>query len=200
MTSRICACTVTSSAVVGSSAMSTSGSLAIAMAIITRWRMPPENSCGYCDALVLGCGMPTMSSNSTARSSAAALDMSLCERIISATWLPILWVGLSADSGSWKIIEMRLPRCARICLLCSPTSSWPCTLTEPSILADVGQQAHGREEGHRLAGTALADHAEHLAAVDAHVDAANCLDVAALGREGDSQVADLEYRLFLRTG
>src|SRR5262245_39135289 len=37
-TSRICACTVTSSAVVGSSAMSTSGLLAIAIAIITRWR------------------------------------------------------------------------------------------------------------------------------------------------------------------
>ena len=44
--SRICACTVTSSAVVGSSAMITSGWLAIAIAIITRWRMPPENSCG----------------------------------------------------------------------------------------------------------------------------------------------------------
>ena len=44
--SRIWAWTVTSSAVVGSSAMITSGSLAIAMAIIARWRMPPENSCG----------------------------------------------------------------------------------------------------------------------------------------------------------
>ena len=35
---RICACTVTSSAVVGSSAISKSGSLAKAMAIMTRWR------------------------------------------------------------------------------------------------------------------------------------------------------------------
>ena len=42
----IWACTVTSSAVVGSSAMSTSGSSASAIAIITRWRMPPENWCG----------------------------------------------------------------------------------------------------------------------------------------------------------
>ena len=54
MTSRIWACTVTSRAVVGSSAISTSGSLAIAIAIITRWRMPPENSCGYCMARVVG--------------------------------------------------------------------------------------------------------------------------------------------------
>jgi len=42
----IWAWTVTSSAVVGSSAMITSGSLAIAIAITTRWRMPPESSCG----------------------------------------------------------------------------------------------------------------------------------------------------------
>ena len=44
--SSTCACTVTSSAVVGSSAMISSGSLMIDMAIIARWRMPPENSCG----------------------------------------------------------------------------------------------------------------------------------------------------------
>jgi hypothetical protein len=37
---------VTSSAVVGSSAIISSGSHDNAMAIITRWRMPPENSCG----------------------------------------------------------------------------------------------------------------------------------------------------------
>ena len=40
---RICACTVTSSAVVGSSAIRRSGSLASAMAIMTRWRWPPES-------------------------------------------------------------------------------------------------------------------------------------------------------------
>ena len=40
---RIWAWVVTSSAVVGSSAISRSGSLINAIAIITRWRMPPEN-------------------------------------------------------------------------------------------------------------------------------------------------------------
>ncbi|MDW6065539.1 hypothetical protein SAZ11_56780 [Streptomyces sp. FXJ1.4098] len=44
--SRISACTVTSSAVVGSSAMSSSGRLAIAPAMSTRWAMPPEIWCG----------------------------------------------------------------------------------------------------------------------------------------------------------
>ncbi len=42
----ICACTETSSAVVGSSATMKSGSAHSASAITTRWRMPPENSCG----------------------------------------------------------------------------------------------------------------------------------------------------------
>ena len=45
--SRICAWIVTSSAVVGSSAMSSSGSQARAIAIITRCAIPPDISCGY---------------------------------------------------------------------------------------------------------------------------------------------------------
>ena len=46
ISSRICAWIVTSSAVVGSSAISRSGLHDRPMAIITRWRMPPENWCG----------------------------------------------------------------------------------------------------------------------------------------------------------
>ena len=46
ISSRIWAWMVTSSAVVGSSAMSTLGDSDRAIAIIARWRMPPENSCG----------------------------------------------------------------------------------------------------------------------------------------------------------
>src|SRR5215471_8359277 len=48
ISSRICAWMVTSRAVVGSSAMISLGSQASAMAIITRWRMPPDSWCGYC--------------------------------------------------------------------------------------------------------------------------------------------------------
>ena len=43
---RICAWIVTSSAVVGSSATISSGRCSSAMAMATRWRMPPENWCG----------------------------------------------------------------------------------------------------------------------------------------------------------
>ncbi len=46
ISSMIWAWIVTSSAVVGSSAISTAGSHESAIAIITRWRMPPENWCG----------------------------------------------------------------------------------------------------------------------------------------------------------
>ena len=44
--SRICFWMVTSSAVVGSSAISSLGLQAIAMAIITRWHWPPDIWCG----------------------------------------------------------------------------------------------------------------------------------------------------------
>jgi hypothetical protein len=55
----ICACTVTSSAVVGSSAISRRGLQASAMAIITRCSMPPESWCGSnISAAALGIGNP----------------------------------------------------------------------------------------------------------------------------------------------
>ena len=66
-TSTICAWIVTSSAVVGSSAMRTLGSFAIAIAIIARWRMPPENSCGYWSTRRSANGTPTLSSSSIVR-------------------------------------------------------------------------------------------------------------------------------------
>ncbi|CPM39517.1 Protein of uncharacterised function (DUF1602) [Bordetella pertussis] len=65
--SRICAWIDTSSAVVGSSAMMTSGPHDSARAITTRCRMPPENWCGYCLTRSSGSSMPTWRSSSTAR-------------------------------------------------------------------------------------------------------------------------------------
>ena len=65
--SRICAWTVTSSAVVGSSAMSTSGSFDKPIAIIARCRIPPENWWGYSWARRSGSGMRTRRSSSGTR-------------------------------------------------------------------------------------------------------------------------------------
>ena len=53
---------VTSSAVVGSSAMISEGPHISAMAIITRWRSPPESWCGYCPSRLAAAVMPTLSS------------------------------------------------------------------------------------------------------------------------------------------
>ena len=67
----------------GSSAMSRSGLQVIAMAIMARWRMPPENSCGYILARLRASGMPTRSSISMARSKASFLSSPSWMRAIS---------------------------------------------------------------------------------------------------------------------
>ncbi len=77
---------VTSSAVVGSSAISTLGLQASAMAIIARCRIPPESWCGYSRARYAGSGIRIMSSISTARASASERLMSLCRINASAIW------------------------------------------------------------------------------------------------------------------
>ena len=77
ISARICACTVTSSAVVGSSAITSDGLPAIAIAIITRCRSPPDSSCGYARMRRAGSGTPTASSSRCASSAVPAT---------SATW------------------------------------------------------------------------------------------------------------------
>lgn len=61
--SRTWAWTVTSKAVVGSSAMSSSGSQHMAIAIMARCCIPPENSKGYWFTRFSGLGMPTISNS-----------------------------------------------------------------------------------------------------------------------------------------
>src|SRR6056297_167156 len=125
------ACTVTSSAVVGSSAINSLGSFEIAMAIIARWRMPPEYSCGCCDARRFGSGTPTNCSRSTARDQAAFFDTSLWIRMASAICSPTVNTGLRAVIGSWKIIAMSRPRIERICASVSSSRSMPSKTTSP---------------------------------------------------------------------
>ncbi len=136
--SRICAWMVTSSAVVGSSAMSRRGRHASAIAIITRWRMPPESWCGYSPARRSGSGMSTWRSMSTAPASASAPPRPRCTRSASAICRPTVSTGLSEVIGSWKIIEIALPRSARI----SSSSMWsrsrPSSRTAPPTIRPGG--------------------------------------------------------------
>ena len=83
ISSSTCACTVTSSAVVGSSAMRMSGRSASAIAIIARCRIPPDISCGKLSNRSSGLGMPTERSASIVRRRARSRDTSSCVRIAS---------------------------------------------------------------------------------------------------------------------
>ena len=105
---------VTSSAVVGSSAISTFGRQDSAMAIITRWRMPPESWWGYSSRRRLASGMPTSRSISTALSSASRRLKRSCWESVSRSCRPTVSTGLRLVIGSWKIMEMSLPRTRRM--------------------------------------------------------------------------------------
>ena len=76
--SRIWAWIVTSSAVVGSSQMSSRGSQASAVAMSTRWRMPPESWWGYSPSRRAGSGMPTRRSRVSAAVLASPLQCPRC--------------------------------------------------------------------------------------------------------------------------
>ncbi len=79
---------VTSNAVVGSSAISKRGWHTKAMAIITRWRMPPESWCGYSCRRCSGAGMRTWASISKARARAWARSMGRWRSKASMIWSP----------------------------------------------------------------------------------------------------------------
>ena len=97
---------VTSSAVVGSSAISSSGSQASAMAIITRWRMPPDSWCGILvDAQLAAPGCAPARSISIARSRASAsADAAVPLQRLGDLRADACSTGLSEVIGSWKIM------------------------------------------------------------------------------------------------
>ncbi len=94
------ASTVASNAVVGSSRISSDGSAASAIAITTRWSIPPESWCGKRFMTRAGSEMRTFSSISRARSRACAFPTPAISNT-SATWRPTRIVGFSALPGSW---------------------------------------------------------------------------------------------------
>ena len=113
MISRIRACVVTSSAVVGSSATKSAGSSANAIAIITRWRCPPESWCGYVFTRRSGSGSCTERNSSITRSRRSEGFRTPCVSNTSRTCSPTVRTGLRAVIGSWKIIAMARPRSER---------------------------------------------------------------------------------------
>ena len=96
---------VTSSAVVGSSAISSFGLQAMAMAIMTRWHWPPDIWCGNEFSRSAGSAMPTSFSSSMARARRWARSMPIWKRSTSSIWKPTVKHGLRLAIGSWKIID-----------------------------------------------------------------------------------------------
>ena len=124
---------VTSSAVVGSSAISRRGRPASAIAIITRCFIPPENWKGNSCSRRSGSGMPTAASRRHA-SARAASPRRPWAASASAICAPTLITGLRLVDGSWKIMPMRPPRTRRIAASGSASRSSPPRRTLPAAM------------------------------------------------------------------
>ncbi len=101
------------------------------MAIMTRWRMPPESWNGYHRTRSSGEGMPTERRSSTAVDCASFLSMSRWRTSDSAIWAPIRLTGLRAVIGSWKIMLSSAPHTGRSSRSLMADSSWPPKWTVP---------------------------------------------------------------------
>ena len=82
--------------------------------------------------------MPTWVSSSSVRARAIAPRMPLCSCRISPIWASIVCSGLSDVIGSWKMIEMSLPRMPRISRSDSSSSSRPLKRMLPDGCDAVG--------------------------------------------------------------
>ncbi len=129
--SSTCACTVTSSAVVGSSANNSFGLHAIDIAIITRWRIPPDNWCGYLVRASSGSGRRTCERSSIDRFLASSFDMPSRLTSDSDICEPIRRTGLSAVIGSWKTMAIFVPQYSRTCSLSRVRRSVPSKMILP---------------------------------------------------------------------
>ena len=129
---------VTSSAVVGSSAISKSGSPASAIASMTRCFIPPENWWGYSSMRCAGSGISTASSNSTTLFFCALPERFLCCASVSPTCFATVRAGLSEVCGSWNIMAIRLPLKLRIFFFGRARRSMPLNTTAPLISAVRG--------------------------------------------------------------
>src|SRR6185312_8577285 len=168
---RIWAWIVTSSAVVGSSAIRSSGSHIRAMAIITRWRRPPDSWCGYWPSRCAGEAMPTLARRSTARALAAALDLD-----------QLLADGPGRVQRRHRLLEDHGHAAAAEAIAGGGSESREVEAVEGKA-GGVGaggprQEPHDGQRGDGLAAARLADEAHGLAAGHIEGDVAYRLQVA----------------------
>ena len=150
--------TVTSSAVVGSSATSSFGRQASATAIAIRWRIPPENWCGNACSAPSGSGIRTSRSSSSARAAAASLRPSprWQAHVLGELRSDRTASGAGTSSGPGRPSRARGRRSAAARAADSRSRSAP---VEDGAALDRRarrQQPHQREHRHRLPAAALA--------------------------------------------
>ena len=104
---------------------------------MTRWRCPPESWNGYSFIIFSTRGSPVMRSISMAFSSASFLLTFWCMRIASMIWSPIFITGFKLVIGSWKIMEILLPRSFLRSSLPMCTMSLPSKRISPSSILPV---------------------------------------------------------------
>ena len=193
ISSRIWAWIVTSRAVVGSSAMSSSGLVERAMAIMTRWRIPPESWCGYSRARRFASGIPTWPSISTARSLRLAPRDPLVER---DRLRDLVAARVDRVERGHRLLEDHRDRVAADVPHLLVGHREEVAAREPDRALDdpAGplDEPHDRERRDALAAPGLADDAQGLAVADPEADPVDGLDHAVLGEEVGPQVLDGE--------
>ena len=188
---------VTSSAEVGSSAISTLGLQASAMAIMARWRMPPESWCGYSLTRCCGSGMPTSCSISMARAERGLARHVLVQDQRLAD-LPA--DGHDRIERGHRLLEDHGDLVAADAAHGGLVEGDEVDAVEPDGAADdaagrIGDQAHQGERGDALAAAGFADDGQRLAALEREGHAVDGLDEAGARVEVGLQVVDLEHAL-----
>ena len=193
--SRIWACTVTSRPVVGSSANSRRGAQASAMAIMTRWRMPP-GQLGRVGLVALdGRGDADLHEEGERR----LLGLGLGElQVDLERFRDLVADPLHRVERRHRVLEhhghVGAPQLAQ--LVVGRVEDLRAVVADGARLdgGEPGEQAHDGPRQHRLAGTGLADDPEGLPLLQGERDPLHGPEVATAGGEGDVEVLDLEER------
>ena len=110
------------------------------MAIVTRWRMPPESWNGYARTRSAGEGMPTCPSSEMAVAFASALSIVVWSLRDSVIWRSIRTTGLSEVIGSWKTMAILAPQMSRRVASGASTISVPSKRMDPDcVVFDRGR-------------------------------------------------------------
>ena len=152
------ACTDTSSADTGSSAMIIFGLPAKARAMPIRCFWPPESWRGFRRANSFG--SLTVDSSCSTRSVTLSRSRSTPNlRITRAIWPPTLWLGFRVSNGFWKIIcKLAMVLASRCC-----TGRWAkIELAEQHLAGGRFLEAHQHLGEGRLAATRFADDGDRL--------------------------------------